>query len=44
MFGPLVENMALQLGHRADVSSEWKTQQAAAVQTALESALQMFAL
>lgn len=44
MFGPLVEQMALQLGHRADVSPEWKQIQQQEVVTALESALQMFAL
>lgn len=44
MFGPLVEQMALQLGHRADVSPEWKTLQQGEVTTALTSALQMLAL
>lgn len=44
LFGPLTEQVALQLGHRADVSSEWKQIQQAEVTSALESALTEFAL
>lgn len=44
IFGPLVEQVALQLGHRADVSAEWKQNQQAEVTTSLEGALTEFAL
>ncbi len=44
LFGPLVEQVALQLGHRADVSAEWKQIQQAEVNTALQAALTEFAL
>lgn len=44
LFGPLVEEMALQLAHRADVGGEWLTQQQAVIQSSLEGALLEFAL
>jgi len=44
LFGPLVEQMALQLGHRADVSLEWKQGQQQEVVASLQSALTEFAL
>jgi hypothetical protein len=44
LFGPLTEQVALQLGHRSDVSPEWKQLQQANVTTALEAALLEFAL
>lgn len=44
LFGPLVEEMALQLAHRADLGGEWLTQQQSVIQTSLEGALLEFAL
>ncbi|MCP4901242.1 MAG: hypothetical protein GY906_30095 [bacterium] len=44
LFGPLVEEMALMLAHRADLGGEWLSQQQAVIQSSLEGALLEFAL
>ena len=43
-FGPLVEQMALQLSHRADLNAEWMTLQTTIIQQELEIALTMLGL
>ena len=44
LFGPMTEQVATQLGHRADMSVEWFGAQAQAVKDSLQSALTEFTL
>lgn len=44
LFGPMTEQMAVQLAHRADLGGDWFEAQTAAVAASLESALVEFTL
>lgn len=44
LFGPMTEQMAVELGHRADLGGEWLQTQTAAVTASLQSALAEFQL
>ncbi|KKK75273.1 hypothetical protein LCGC14_2875380, partial [marine sediment metagenome] len=44
LFGPMTEQLAIQLAHRADLSTEWFEVQAQIVKDSLQSALIEFTL
>ena len=44
LFGPMTEQMAIELGHRADLGGDWFTAQQQNVTASLQSALAEFQL